>query len=1154
MTIATFKKIFKRRVNFVIEPLYDYFFKKDHHRVNTYAKFYETLCVKDKTILYESRDGESMTDSPYAIFKYMLNHPDYQDYEHIWSVTNDRALSHVIRKYQGLPNVTFVERNSREYLKYLATAQYLINNSTFQPFFIPKEEQIYINTWHGTPLKHMGFDIPGDPYHSKNVLRNFLATSYLLSPNAHTTQIFKKSYKLDGLYEGEIIEEGYPRIDLTYHTDRNTLVGELTKLSLDIDQEKETILYAPTWKGARGSLVNNDLPQMIADMKALEQEVGEHYNLLVKVHPFLYHEALNYPEIASHLVPDFVDPNELMAAVDLLVTDYSSIFFDFLVTDKPILFYTWDLDAYSEQRGQYLDFDELPGPLLFNHLELIDAIKHIDEVKQDYNEQYAKMKRDFTKHDDGHVTERIVHYIFQKASAKPVTTHGCHPNEKKKILLYPGGLKPNGITSSVINLLNNIDYDQYDVTCFSRVSNDPEVLTNLAKINPNVRLLFRTGLGVYKLFEVYRDKFIQNRGANGRLNQRLFPDQAYIRESLRLFGKTHFDYAIDFNGYSLYWAKYLIVSRSKRLICFMHNDLLSDSERTVNGRHPHRLNLRGMFSLYYRFDKLVSVSEGTMEVNRRNLSQYAPDEKFDYVLNSISPDRIWKMALNEELEDETDSKEEAIEAPVARDVGGTGNEPATPLIENFISRAKLLPEVAEATVWNTLFDDARARPFTLSSALAGKEILISRKATANDGAIFYKFSYQDQMIGWIDETAVEHLPDQILEEQAVNTLAKVARPKNYPIYSAPYQVEAACRISSSTDYKDIVVTLDKEARTEHGRYCQFSINGTTIGWIRKPALDILESYSLDQAVNGFEKLKMNAKRNRLLTKNYKKNKEFVEHIANRTLREINFNQGAEHQYAKITNPDDYMIWSKAYPNPGAKEVGQATDYVGKTVDVRTIHETVAGHFYLIYLENERIGWLDARAFEKLEPSIAFDLVDAKATKAVPPNPDEMNFVNVGRLSPEKGQDNLIRAFAQFHETHPKSKLFILGQGPLKANLQALIKELDMGQSVFLMGQLDNPFYFMNQCDCFVLSSHYEGQPMVLLEALTLGMTILATDIVANRTVLQDGRYGYLVENSIEGLAKGMEELYQKETTHPKESFDATQYNTMAMNTFYKSLD
>src|SRR5699024_7659268 len=126
----------------------------------------------------------------------------------------------------------------------------------------------------------------------------------------------------------------------------------------------------------------------------------------------------------------------------------------------------------------------------------------------------------------------------------------------------------------------------------------------------------------------------------------------------RLFGGARFDYVIDFSGYSLFWSKFLIVADAKRKICFLHNDLLSDSDRLVNGRRPHRVNLRGLFSIYGRYDKLVSVSEGTMALNRKNLSVYADEAKFDYVLNSINPEHILRrVEVGDEWVAEPDRKD-----------------------------------------------------------------------------------------------------------------------------------------------------------------------------------------------------------------------------------------------------------------------------------------------------------------------------------------------------------------------------------------------------------------------------------------------------------------------------------------------------------------
>ncbi|WHY86098.1 CDP-glycerol glycerophosphotransferase family protein [Neobacillus novalis] len=1063
------KKIIKRKINFIVAPMLNYFFKKSHNRVNLYAKYYDQLKVEKNTILYESRDGNSITDNPYAMFTYMLENPDFKDYQHIWSVADFDAVASVMAKYQDYHNVKFVKRNSRTYLKYLATSEYLINNSTFQSFFIPKKDQVYINTWHGTPLKSMGFDIPGNPAHSQNVVRNFLSTNYMLSPNTHTTKIFTDSYKLDGLYKGTIIEEGYPRIDLTLNTDPEGYKGYLRKLGLRIDDDKKTILYAPTWKGTNTTKVKNDVLQIIADINYVEKEVGDRYSILIKVHPYLYKEAAKYPELNDRLVPDFVDPNELLAAIDLLITDYSSIFFDFLVTNKPIVFYTWDIDVYGEERGQYIQNDELPGPIVYNSKELAAAIKNIETHKVNFLDNYKKMQDQFTRYDDGNVTERVVRFLFDKGT-KDLNLVNKLDIQKKKLLIYPGGLRNNGITSSFINLMNNIDFDQYDVSCFTGTPNSEEVLNNLEKINKNVRFLFKPGYPVYKLLEIYRDRFIHNRGERGWLGKLLFPEKAYARDHARLFGNSKFDYVIDFSGYSLFWAKYLIVADAKTKICYMHNDLLSESEKIIDGKRPHKINLRGLFSVYHRFDKLVSVSKGTMELNRKNLLEYAPFEKFDYILNSINPEKI--LQNDHPTEAAIDEKNDPLMAT-----------------ENFKAIA-LLQGNKEQVVWNMPPGNGKANQFPLAQEFKDAEIIISRKASDGQNT-YYKFSHNNRIIGWISSEAVELLPDTILSKQNVDKIAKLGQPRGNDIWSAPYEVPDCQKVSSSRAFKDMIVDIDQEAETFHGIYFRISIHDTVIGWIDHSALRVYRKCTIDGNTSEVNKHKINLIRNLLRYKYNNRKKELIKKMENSRLEEME----------TASEP--------ASVNESQVSTGAEHDLkLGMEID----------HKFIPY-----------------------------------PAKNDVNFVTMGRLSPEKGQDNLIKAFAGFHQKQTNSKLYILGHGPLKEELQALIEKLDLHDAVYLLGQIENPFSFLKKCDCFVLSSHYEGQPMVLLEAMTLEMDIIATDIVANRTVLEDGVYGLLVENSISGLEEGLNLMASDKKPRFKK-FDYNQYNAAAMESFYKCLE
>ena len=161
------------------------------------------------------------------------------------------------------------------------------------------------------------------------------------------------------------------------------------------------------------------------------------------------------------------------------------------------------------------------------------------------------------------------------------------------------------------------------------------------------------------------------------------------------------------------------------------------------------------------------------------------------------------------------------------------------------------------------------------------------------------------------------------------------------------------------------------------------------------------------------------------------------------------------------------------------------------------------------------------------------------------------FINIARLSPEKDQEKLIKAFKKVSENHPNARLINLGGGPLEHHLKELINKLDLQQKVFLLGQRSNPYPYLKQSDCFILSSNHEGQPMTLFEALILEKPIIATDIVGNRSVLK-GRPGVLVDNSEEGLTQGMLDLLEGKHNTEK-SFNYEEYNKNALNMFYNKV-
>ena len=177
---------------------------------------YYNMNVRDNYILYQSFDGQGIIDNPYAIFKAFIEREDFLNYVHVWVVNNFENKDYQIIKYSSFSNVIFVKYGSDDYLKYISVSKYLINNCTFPSYFTKKDEQIYINTWHGRTRKKLGFDVPNSRLSMANTIRNFLSSDYILSSDEFMTNVYKKAYKLDGLFNGKIIQEGQPRNDLRY--------------------------------------------------------------------------------------------------------------------------------------------------------------------------------------------------------------------------------------------------------------------------------------------------------------------------------------------------------------------------------------------------------------------------------------------------------------------------------------------------------------------------------------------------------------------------------------------------------------------------------------------------------------------------------------------------------------------------------------------------------------------------------------------------------------------------------------------------------------------------------------------------------------------------------------------------------------------------
>ena len=511
-----------------------------------YAAKYDETTLDEHVILYDSRNGQSITCSPYAIFKYLIDNPQYQNYRHYWTVRADLIDEiKAMMPTDMLDKMVLVVKYSKEYFDILLTAKYLIvNGSCLQAPFKKKTGQISVNTWHGVPIKHMAFDTPasGIP-RFRNVLRQFMALDYLISPNAHTTDVMTNAYKLHDLFQGEILEYGYPRMDVIVQDEKNIDKQQALGNNIELDNQLPTLIYMPTWRGGNTKRAADDVEEVVLEAANLITRLSHDYNVLIKVHPFLYEHVKNDSRLQGALISDFRDPNEVLSAADVLVSDYSSVFFDFLPTKKPIVYYMKDREDYENNRGLYISPDVLPGPVATDFDELVERLKHLATTDLvDDSDVRAQFTSDYSTYDDGLATQRVVERIFD--GVKPAVGRTLKlTSDKKKVLITIKSLRPSTTTDAYLRLTNNIDFNQYDVTQLCKLDDEDRI--NVPHVNRHVRQMFSTGTTLFSAEERILVRHYAGRASD---NSRL--ESARQREKGRLVPIDAFDFDVQFDEVS----------------------------------------------------------------------------------------------------------------------------------------------------------------------------------------------------------------------------------------------------------------------------------------------------------------------------------------------------------------------------------------------------------------------------------------------------------------------------------------------------------------------------------------------------------------------------------------------------------------------------
>ncbi|GAA2130630.1 hypothetical protein GCM10009760_03370 [Kitasatospora kazusensis] len=353
-----------------------------------------------EAVLYDVFGGRGYSDSPRAIHTELVRRG--APLEHLWVVDDAQgAVPEGVRP---------VRSHSAEWYEALATSRYLVGNTHFPDFIERRPGQLVVQTWHGSLLKRIAHDVEnawlGDAGYLAALDRESPQWSVLLSPSAFATPILRRAFR----YEGEILESGYPRGDVLA---LGTGAGAVRE-RLGIPAGKRIVLYAPTWREDQQRESGDGFRLGLRlDLDAARAELGEDHVLLVRPHSHVREPLPGAGDGFLYDVGDYPDVQELLLAADVLVTDYSSIMFDFAITGRPILFFTYDLEHYRDTlRGFYFDLEsEAPGPLIPTSPELLTALRDLagsDALTTRYADAYRRFRAVHCHLDDGGAAARVV--------------------------------------------------------------------------------------------------------------------------------------------------------------------------------------------------------------------------------------------------------------------------------------------------------------------------------------------------------------------------------------------------------------------------------------------------------------------------------------------------------------------------------------------------------------------------------------------------------------------------------------------------------------------------------------------------------------------------------------------------------------------------
>ena len=583
---------------------------------NKYITYYDRLPIDEKVILLESQSATKISGNLFYILKYLLTDEKYAGYT-VYLSSWGRYVNSItaILEHYGIENVNIVVYASDDYMRLLASAKYLINDATFPNYWIKKEGQVYINTWHGTPLKAMGRKVHNDVFFG-NVQKNLVNADYLLYPNIFTKDVMIRDYMLENISSNSYILGGYPRNTVFFDRNAESRIREELEIT-----DKKIYAYMPTWRGTVDKVgVSKNDAYLMYYLCELDKRLTDDEIFYINIHPMAMH-AKNTAEVSKlkHIknFPAEYETYDFLNIADVLVTDYSSVFFDYACTRKKVVLFPYDKDEYLCDRGMYMDMDDLPFPQVFD----LDAL--VDELRSEKNYDDTEFVKTFCTWDNIDATaqlcDRTILGIDTGLTVAPVPNNG-----KENVLIYAGDLAKNGITTSLRSLTNEIDLNKRNYYISFIQGKAKKNADQLVTFNPKVNFF-----AVSDYFNLsFKDKAIRKLFNLGIIKAKTYMKHAKTRVQqnfIRAYGQSKFDTVIQFCGYE----RDLILLYSRfdgNNAIWVHNDMVAEMKLKSNQRKDI------LSYAYNNYNKVVAVTDDIVASTQKLAGT---DKKIDIVKNTI---------------------------------------------------------------------------------------------------------------------------------------------------------------------------------------------------------------------------------------------------------------------------------------------------------------------------------------------------------------------------------------------------------------------------------------------------------------------------------------------------------------------------------------